>query len=313
MIRRVTLAAAVALAVSCGGARPAAVAVSAPAIVPACAGYPWRYRVLSSAELDARKKDFLARNPGAWTMVQLDSKGLVFHLESADPTIAAPDAAHPDDFTAADLARWTEFLRRNADVFGITDAGSVKLVTVDIGARDSTASVAEVQQRVGGALVAEITIGKRPNGIAIDGALAPIAVCPRFDDETLAARVVGRRYVVKTDWVRPPPLDCGMVRHPRPDACAGTTVSSAPQDRVLDRSSVGVVRRFVDVPLGGGAFEKRYVACVDAHPSPVRVADAAERRANAFSTLTPVEGSPKLPLAVDLVTGEALDARVCPR
>lgn len=328
-------------------AGPAPSPTARACVNPGGATYPWRYHALVPAEREARRAAFASRNAGTWSTVQFKDDGLVFLLESTDPAIVAPDAAHPSDFTDADLVRWSAFLRDNAEFFGITDPASVRLVLIATGAAGSaTHNVAELRQYVGDDLHAEVAVLKSPPrspptwqgqpggssppgapaGISIHGALDPIAACPRIADEALAARLLGARYLQKSSWSRAPRLDCNRVRNSPSDACESEALGESARVRTADRASIYVGPLFVQVPLGHGSFEERHVACVGVHFPAVRppwlahVGVHSEDPLDAprhddpgsTSTFTPLGKSPPLPLAVDRVTGEALDARLCP-
>ncbi|HTR55937.1 MAG TPA: hypothetical protein VMJ10_34915 [Kofleriaceae bacterium] len=304
---------------ACAGEPPPLHVSAAPlagCVDPVGARYPWRYRVLPPAELDARKAAFAARNPGEWSL-QLNERGLVFHLATTDPSIVAADPDHPDGFSGAELARWSAFLRDNAELFGITDPGSLHLLVVPIAA-GPTPNVAELRQYIGPVLRAEVTIGKRPGdkpGIAIDGSLEPIAACPHVDDAALAARLVGRRYVETTAWTRPAERDCGMVPGGSTDACRATPLGTTTAKRTIERANVSVDHELVTVPLGGGWFAERHLACIavdlPAVEPPQKILHGPEGEL-ASSTVTPTGRAPRLPLAIDVVTGETLDASLCP-
>jgi hypothetical protein len=293
----------------CGSATPVVTMHAAPPAQPLTApsSYPWHWRALSEAEVEARKTDFTKKNPGAWSIVTIRNDGLVFHLDSTDPGVVQPDAAHPNDFTDADLARWDDFLRRNAELFGIEDPSMARLKRVALG-RDPAPNVAELRQYAGERLVAEITIGKRPNGIAIDGSLWPMPVEARVTDALVKERVAGDVYDESSTWTQLPPLDCAMSPHP---SCGATPLGTVTTWVTATHDNIALTHRIVDVPNGGGAFDKRHVICVTLNVPPVPFSRSEGLRTSVQTVFIPRRDAPKLPLAIDALTDETIDSAVC--
>ena len=299
------------LAAACGGA-PVLPARQAPPPPPppgpptapsptlaACPELPGSRAVVELQHLNegqraARERALAAEMPGWHVTLDPDSGGWPLSV-NADPSLV--DAGH--DLTDAEIARVDDLLAQHRDVFGLVDPSRQQLVRV------SASEARLVQQLEGGVVIASLDLVKVPfDGkpqLGLTGHLLPIGTCARVDAEPAIARLVGKRYVVHTEWWRRQ-LDCYM------GGCDSKPVRSEDSQVVVARADVQVTHglAFVD---HGKVTSAHHVLCIDLDsthlPWPTRTATRGDLEPQ--TSLKPLGDAPDLPVVFDALDGRPID------
>ncbi len=260
-----------------------ALLVAIPLAATAAPAYPLvlvKHTPVERAHLQAA---FTARNP-QWTTVYYEEHGYFGSATTKDPALVA-----------ADLPTLRDFVRRNADLFGIDPAAADQL-----GPIPTAKNIFEINDVVEGMPRGQLMFQRSKDALTVTE-LFFIPTTPKLTAEDLQRRVVGHHYdeVIKVGYG--PERDCAM----GPGGAAGcrTTVNG-----VVHRD---VVLTAKDVPVQTMIYldgdKVRMVRCIDSLRLPAPIRDATWPEGGSVDiTLIGTGGAPSLPFALDAVTGEAI-------
>jgi hypothetical protein len=260
-----------------------ALLVALPLTASAAPAYPLVLVKHTPAERAHLQAAFTVRNP-QWTIVLYDEHGYFASATTKDPALIA-----------ADLATLRDFVRRNADLFGIDPAAADQL-----GPISTSKDFLELNQIVEGMGVGQLMFKRSKDALTLTE-LFFIPGTPTLTPEEVQRRVVGHHY----DEVIPvgygPERDCAM--GPGGSAGCRTTVNG-----VIHRD---VVLTAKDVPVQTMIYRDgdkvRMVRCIDSLRLPAPERDATWPAGGTVGIrLNGTGGAPSLPFALDAVTGEAI-------
>ena len=268
----------------------AALVLASPAL--AMPALPAKIPLRSEAERAKRVAEFRKRNTQTWKTVEADKHGFISHLLTYDPKLVPASSKFSHD----EVRRILGFLRANADFFGVDVADIDRIRPDQLGFGDA----------IGGTLLGEINIqyltftgDARPH-LEIQ-AYFHVTATPTLTEAELAKRVVGSSYHDTIGYAGPPQIDCGMTP-------AGQAGCVTPVEHTRERE-VTITRSDIQTAswLMADGDTMRYIGCVDAGmlrgPPPETSWGNVGPRDH---VLVPRGTAPRLPLVVDLVSGETV-------
>jgi hypothetical protein len=274
------------------------------ALTGAASAYPMVLAKQSPQVRAAHEAEFRKRNPQRFSKVEINARGFVDHVVTDDPALVpATSSGHGVAWawSDSDVVKIRDFLRANADLFGIDPAaldrlhgGEPSLLVVDA---------------AGGATLGEINVqhfAQANHAPLLDiTVMFWVAATPTHSEQEIAQRVIGSSYSATTGYAKPPMRDCAMT--PKGAAGCKTRVEHTRQRELkLGPTDVRTVTWLV--PDGD---KIRLVTCVDAGTlSDPQAASSWQGLAPSTRTLAPRGTAPQLPLLVDAVTGELVKLRI---
>lgn len=247
------------------------------ALTATATAYPFAVPRRTGAAAEFRK-----RNPQHWLVVETDKRGLIMHVATDDPSLVGKTG---HDRIVAIRA----LLHGSADLFGFTPETADRLPESGL-----------LIDEAGSALLGEINVQGGPKRIDIT-TMFWVDATPKVDPEDVAKRLVGQKYEETIGYAMPPMRDCAM---------SGLGKRGCVMPIVERRKrAVTFVRRNVEIfsALLREGDTIRLVACADVRSfeDPEIVGAGVAQR-----SFAPMSGGPKLPLVVDRVTGDVIDAHV---
>ncbi|HEY2734753.1 MAG TPA: hypothetical protein VGI70_12250 [Polyangiales bacterium] len=266
------------------------------AVAAAAPGLPARVPLRTAAERASRADEFRRRNTQAWKLVEVDKHGFISHLITYDPELTPASSK----FTRDDVQRILRFLRANADLFGVDVADIDQIKPDQLGFSDA----------IGGTLLGEITIqystftgDPRPHLELL--LYFHVTAKPTLTEAELVKRVAGATYHDTIGYAGPSQIDCAMTPA-GPAGCVTPVEHTRERDVTLTRAELRSASWLV-----ADGDTMRYVGCVDASMLGGPPADKAWGNVGPRDhALVPRAGAPKLPLVVDLVTGDTVATTV---
>lgn len=265
---------------------------------------PAKLPKVSAAAVAKREAEFRKRNTQAWSTVEVDQRGFIKHAVTDDPALVpnVSSANHIATWPAADDAKLRDFLRANADLFGIDAA--------DVDRLPPGGSHLLLVDTIGGAILGEINIQylafpNRPPRLDIT-VMFRVHAKPKLTEDDVAKRVIGAKYADTVGYAEPPHRDCAMT--PLGGAgCKMPILHTIHQDVTIAKPDVRVVTW-----LWNDNDTLRLVTCIDAADVGAPPADPAWGKdvGAAEHALVPQGHAPQLPLVVDAVTGDTIATHV---
>ncbi len=269
------------------------------ALAGTAAAYPVVVPKQSAAVRADREREFRKRNPTAIKTVEAGARGFIKHVVIDDPALV-PALTFGNSgwvWADADVAKVRAFLRANADLFGFTPA------TADRLSWNGNPSLL-LDDVIGGATLGEIHVAVTGKTLDIT-VMFWVDVTPKLTEDDIKKRVVGASYAETIGYAEPSRIDCSMT----PAGPAGCKMAVKHRlNRVMTVADPEVRAVTWLFPDGD---KIRLVACADADlihdpPADPTWGDLAPSE----RTLSPRGKAPKLPLVVDLVTGQTIDVHV---
>jgi hypothetical protein len=263
--------------------------------------YPVVIPKVSEAKQREREAEFRRRNPQQFSAVEVNARGFIKRVVTDDPALMPKPTTSALGTPTTDDAPLRAFLRANADLFGFTPD------TVDRLPFGGGLLVEEY----GGAIVGEIQVSysSSPKPTMSITVLFWVNASPKYDEATIAKRVIGRSYTQTLGYGRPARRDCAMQDGGKAN-CKSKTLAT--RSRTVKLGVDDVRATTWHLPQGNAI---RLVTCVDARigeepePYPKWVEKWGDLGI-ASRRFTPQGGAPKLPLVVDAVTGRTVAINV---
>ncbi|CAN5811916.1 hypothetical protein BH11MYX2_BH11MYX2_33300 [soil metagenome] len=264
--------------------------------------YPVRMPKVAHKKLVALEAEFRAHNTQAWDSVEVDPRGFVTRVITTDPALVPTlvNTSTGPQWSPVEFDRLREFLRSNATLFGL-DPGLVEKL------RNSGAHLS-VDDRLDDAILGAIDVrfdeAPKPRlDIIVNATFRPT---PTVTTADVKERLVGARYKQTIGFGAAPRRDCGMMPSRHGNSCGGKTLFTEKHDVTVTAENAAAHALFL---RRGDTY--RLVACADVMRSlevaPETVpSDMPAERTLTFNRLAPVARAPKLPLIVDLVTGQVV-------